>query len=124
VPTRQEQELLAQAAELIAQGWCQRALAEDRFGREVLPWSEGACRWSPLGALTRVSSQSGRSSAESFEVAYTALSLATGGRPEDWNAAPWRTRRHVLSAFVRAREFLPEARDQLRIRGEAQRSSR
>jgi hypothetical protein len=51
---------------------------------------------------------------EVFEAAYAALALATGGRPEEWNAARWRTQRHVLRAFAHAREYLPEAWRQLR----------
>jgi hypothetical protein len=101
--------LLAEAAELIAGGWSQRALARDRDGREVEPWSERACRWSPLGALTKVWHERRGVELEVFEAAYAALALATGGRPEEWNAARWRSKRHVLRAFVRAREYLPEA---------------
>jgi hypothetical protein len=105
--------LLAEAAELIGSGWCQRALARDQKGREVEPWSESACRWSPLGALTRVWHERRGSELDVFEAAYAALALATGGRPEEWNAARWRSKRHVLRAFDRAREYLPEAWRQL-----------
>jgi hypothetical protein len=101
--------LLAEAAALIAGGWSQKALARDRNGREVEPWSESACRWSPLGALTKVWHERRGVELEVFEAAYAALALATGGRPEEWNAARWRTKRHVLRAFAHAREYLPEA---------------
>lgn len=101
--------LLSDAAELIADGWCQRALARDRHGREVEPWSDDACCWSPLGALTRVWHERRGTELEIFEAAYAGLSLATGGRPEEWNAARWRTKRHVLRAFAHARGYLPEA---------------
>jgi hypothetical protein len=47
---------------------------------------------------------------EVLEVAYAALGIATGGRPEEWGAAPWRTAWHVLSAFSRARQLVPQAR--------------
>jgi hypothetical protein len=108
------EQLLAGAAELIAKGWCQNSLAEDRDGRQVEPWSEAACRWSPLGALTRVWHERRGVEVEVFEVAYAALALATGGRPEEWNAARWRTRRHVLRAFARARRCVPQAWQQIR----------
>jgi hypothetical protein len=101
--------LLEDAAALIAAGWSQRALARDPDGREVEPWSDTARAWSPLGAMTKVWHESSGDELEVFETAYAALALATGGRPEEWNAARWRTRRHVLGAFARAREYLPKA---------------
>jgi hypothetical protein len=113
-PLPNAEQLLAGAAELIERGWCQHALAEDQDGRQVEPWSESACRWSPLGALTRVWHERRGVEVEVFEVAYAALALATGGRPEEWNAARWRTKRHVLRAFARARRFLPHAWRQIR----------
>jgi hypothetical protein len=106
-------QLLRAAAELVASGWCQNALAEDAFGRQVEPWSPRATRWSPLGALTRVWHERRGVELEVFETAYAALALATGGRPEEWNGARWRTKRHVLRAFARARAYLPEAREQI-----------
>lgn len=109
-----DEQLLARARELVAQSWCRRAPAEDRFGRPVEPWSASACRWSALGALTKVCYES---RGEGVEAAYEALSLATGGRPEAWNAARWRTKWHVLSAFARARDYLPEARRRVRAGG-------
>jgi hypothetical protein len=71
-------------------------------GRRVEPWSESARLWSPLGALLRAWYESPSSDVEAFRLAYVALANATGGRLEEWNAARWRTRRHVLSAFRRA----------------------
>lgn len=106
--------LLADAAERIAEGWCRTSLAEDRRGRRVAPWADTACCWSPLGALLAVWSQCHGAGSGALGTAYAALALATGGRPEEWNAAPWRTRRHVLSAFTRARTNVPDARRQLR----------
>jgi hypothetical protein len=101
--------LLEEAAGLVAAGWSQRAPARDADGREVEPWSESARRWSPLGALTKVWHDRRGTELDVFEAAYAALALATGGRPEEWNAARWRTHRHVLRAFARARDYLPEA---------------
>lgn len=106
-------QLLQAAAELVASGWCQNALAQDRFGRQVEPWSPQATRWSPLGALTRIWHERRGVEIEVFETAYAAMALATGGRPEEWNGARWRTRRHVLRAFSRARASLPEATQQI-----------
>jgi hypothetical protein len=100
--------LLEEAGALVAAGWSQRALARDSEGREVEPWSQDARRWSPLGALTRVWHERRGTELEIFEAAYAALALATGGRPEEWNAARWRTHRHVIGAFARARGYLPE----------------
>jgi hypothetical protein len=111
-----DEELLRRAARLVAGGWCRQSLAEDRRGRRVEPWSESACRWSPLGALARLWFERGGGGLDAFETAYTSLALATGGRLEEWNAAPWRTKWHVLRAFARAQEFLPEAREQVRAR--------
>lgn len=115
-PIADDEQLLVEAADLVARGWCRSALAEDRHGRRVDPWSEKACRWSPHGALTKVGLERGGGALEAFEVAYTSLALATGGRLEQWNAAPWRTSSHVLSAFERARALLPEARHRVRAR--------
>jgi hypothetical protein len=109
-PLPDDEQLLARAAELVHEGWCQRAAAEDRFGRQVEPWSDDACRWSPLGALLRAWYERGWSGSEAFGAAYFAVALATGGRVAEWNDAPWRTRRHVASAFARAHDYLPEAR--------------
>ena len=47
-------DVLTRAARLVASGWCRNTLAEDRAGRQVAPWSDRACRWSLLGALTPV----------------------------------------------------------------------
>jgi hypothetical protein len=109
----QAERLLTRAAALIESGWSQKALAEDRHGHAVEPWSEDACRWSPLGALIKVAREDG-GGAEVFQLAHAALALATGGRLAAWNAARWRTKWHVLSAFARARGFLPQAGEQLR----------
>jgi hypothetical protein len=105
--------LLTRAAAVIESGWSQKELAEDRHGHAVEPWSEDACRWSPLGALIKVAREDG-GGADVFQLAHAALALATGGRLGEWNAAPWRTKWHVRSAFARARRYLPEAREQLR----------
>ena len=100
----------------IGGGWCQSHLAEDVRGRQVEPWAESARRWSLLGALLGVWVEARCPSGEVLETAYAALALATGGRPEEWNSASWRTSRHVLSAFRRARENVPAARRQLSAR--------
>jgi hypothetical protein len=110
---RSAERLLEEAAALVAAGWSQRALARDEHGREVEPWSESARRWSPLGALTRVWHDCRGTELDVFEAAYAALALATGGRPEEWNAARWRTQRHAVRAFARAREYVPDAWRQL-----------
>jgi hypothetical protein len=113
-----DDEVLRRAARLVASGWCQKGLAADQYGRQVEPWSEDACSWSPLGALARVWFERGGAGLHAFEAAYTSLALASGGRLEEWNAAPWRTKWHVLRAFARAHEFLPEARERMHARND------
>lgn len=98
-------ELLARATELIERGWSQDALARNDDGRIVEPWDETASRWSLLGALLAAWYPSG-TGADSLRRICTAAALATGGRLEEWNAAPWRTTRHVRSALTRARDSL------------------
>jgi len=109
-PPASTDRLLARAAELIDRGWCRNALAEDRRGRQVEPWSESACRWSALGALLAAWRERRGEEADTLAVAYAALAEATGGRVTEWNAADWRTQRHVASAFHRARASVREAR--------------
>lgn len=104
-----DERLLTQARELVRGGWCRSGLAMDRDGRQVEPWSAEACSWSPLGALMAAWFGSAEGH-EPFRVAYTALALATGGRLEEWNAARWRTQRHVLNAFIRAHVSLSQVR--------------
>ena len=105
--------LLARARDLVATGWCQVGLAQDRNGRQVEPWRSAARSWSPLGALLAALYLGSDGSLDSFRIAYTCLALATGGRLEAWNAERWRTQQHVLSAFVRARDLVPSVRRNL-----------
>jgi hypothetical protein len=111
---READQLLVRAEELLARGWCQTALALDEEGRLVEPWSPSARSWSLLGALLAAWYEDPEAGRDSFRIAYTALALATGGRLEEWNAARWRTKRHVASAFARARAHVPALRRQLR----------
>ena len=104
-----DERLLALAAGLVARGWSRTVLAEDGSGRRVEPWSASARSWSPLGALIAIWIRARIERPEVLEIAYAAFTLATGGRPEEWSAAPWRTKWHVLSAFARARQNLPGA---------------
>ena len=105
--------LLARARELVAAGWCQVGLAQDRNGRQVEPWRSAARSWSPLEALLTALYLGSDASLDSFRIAYTCLALATGGRLEAWNAERWRTQQHVLSAFARARDLVPSVRRNL-----------
>jgi hypothetical protein len=107
--------LLEESRLLIARGWCQGALAIDEDSRRVEPWSTSARRWSPLGPLLRAWYESPSADAEAFRIAYTALANATGGRLEEWNAARWRARRHVLNAFGRARAYVPSGASRTRV---------
>jgi hypothetical protein len=108
-----DEQLLTRARDLVARGWCQTGLAQDRDGRVVEPWRSCARAWSPLGALLAALYLGSDGSLDSFRIAYTCLALATGGRLEEWNAARWRTHQHVLSAFERARDFVPGVRRNL-----------
>src|SRR5438874_12877230 len=45
-------ESLRRAHDLVAFGWCQGADATDAEHHPVKPWSERACYWSLLGALS------------------------------------------------------------------------
>jgi len=105
---REAVRLLERAAGLIGDGWCQGCLARDEHGRRVEPWSGRADRWSALGALAAAWFES-RGTFEGFLSAHRSLSVATGGHLEEWNDRRWRTKRHVLSAFGRARAWLPES---------------
>jgi len=105
--------LLARARDLVASGWCQVGLAQDRDGRQVEPWRSAARSWSPLGSLLAALYVGSDGSLDSFRIAYTCLALATGGRLEAWNAERWRTQQHVLSAFARARDLVPSVRRNL-----------
>jgi hypothetical protein len=114
--SREEIELLERASALVSSGWCQRGLAQDLDGRQVEPWSQSACSWSPLGALLGAWYERPDASRDAFVVAYTALALGTGGRLEEWNAARWRAHHHVRNAFDRAFAYLPDARRRVRTR--------
>jgi hypothetical protein len=105
---REAVRLLDRAAELIVDGWCQGSPARDEHGRQVEPWSGRAYRWSALGALAAAWFES-RGTFEGFLSAHRSLSVATGGHLDEWNDRRWRTKRHVLSAFGRARAWLPES---------------
>jgi hypothetical protein len=108
-----DEHLLTRARTLVARGWSQSGLARDDEGRLVEPWRSCARSWSPLGALLAALYLGSEGSVDSFRIAYTCLALATGGRLEEWNAAPWRTQQHVLNAFERARDFVPGVRRNL-----------
>ena len=109
-----DERLLARAAALVARGWCRKAPAQDWRGRPVDPRSDRALRWSPLGALERAWAESPETPRDVFEAARASLALATGGRPDEWNDAPWRTKWHAVSALRRARDYLPQAREEVR----------
>jgi hypothetical protein len=118
----QDLQLLERGAELITRGWCQGALARDSEGREVEPWSGDAASWSALGALLDAWYENEHAGKDAFETAYLALAFATGGHVEEWNGEPWRTQRHVRSAFFRAHEHLAVAARRY-VLGDAQVSS-
>ena len=98
-------EMLADAYELVLNGWCQGADAQDEFGEPVEPASASARRWSASGALTRVWERSEDRFGPPLEAFYTAnLALAAVVRdaPQAWNDAADRTQWQVLDAIALA----------------------
>lgn len=98
-------EMLADAYELVLEGWCQGAEAQDEFGQPVEPSSAGARRWSASGALTRVWERSEDrfgSPLEAFYTANLALVAVVRDAPQAWNDAADRTQWQVLDAIALA----------------------
>jgi hypothetical protein len=97
--------MLADAYELVLNGWCQGADAQDEFGEPVEPASANARRWSASGALTRVWERSEDRFGPPLEAFYTAnLALAAVVRdaPQAWNDGADRTQWQVLDAIALA----------------------
>ena len=98
-------EMLADAYELVLEGWCQGAEAQDEFGQPVEPSSASARRWSASGALTACGREartaSGRRSRRS--TANLALVAVVRDAPQAWNDAADRTQWQVLDAILSRR---------------------
>ena len=101
--------MLADAQELVLDGWCQGCSAQDEMGRPIEPSSAFARRWSAVGALERV----WRRSAEdadlalcAFEQANLALAAAVKAVPQEWNDEAERTAADVLAALREALQLV------------------
>jgi hypothetical protein len=108
------EEMLADAYELVLQGWCQGTAARDEFGEIVEPASAGARAWSAPGALTRVWERSGDrfgDALEAFQVANLALAAVVQEVPQKWNDAEGRTHWQVLDAIALAAHRVSPARE-------------
>lgn len=93
-------DVLRQARERVASGWCQRWLAVDSRGHPIHYSDPNACEFCAMGAI----SVSGNKidSYFAFDLLRTAIgneSIAT------WNDDPFRTQRQVVDAFDKAIEL-------------------
>lgn len=95
-------EVLKQARELVKQGWCQNAFAQNGEGEQVSTWSNRACKFCAWGAIRAV--VDGDHEAE--DGAVRALVRALGKNPEavtgaivNWNDAFGRKQIDVIEAF-------------------------
>jgi hypothetical protein len=99
------EEMLADAYELVLNGWCQGASAKDEHKQPTEPSSAFARQWSAPGALTRVwqrSSDPFGPALEAFQAANLALASVVHAVPQVWNDAEDRTQRQVLDALALA----------------------
>ncbi len=104
--------MLADAYELVLNGWCQGSTAQDAEGRSIEPSSAFARRWSAPGALERVwrrTADGGEEVLEAYERASLALSAAVGDVPQKWNDAAGRRLDEVLDALAVAADKLRPA---------------
>ena len=99
------EEMLADAYELVLNGWCQGMAARDEFGEPVEPFSASARGWSAAGALARIWERSDDRfgpALDAFQVANLALAVVVGEVPQVWNDAEGRTQWEVLDALALA----------------------
>jgi hypothetical protein len=99
------EEMLADAYELVLNGWCQGVAARDEFGEPVEPSSASARGWSAPGALARIWERSNDRfgpALDAFQVANLALAAVVGEVPQVWNDAEGRTQWQVLDALALA----------------------
>jgi hypothetical protein len=104
--------MLADAHELVLNGWCQGTAARNEFGEPVEPASAGARSWSAPGALNRVWERSPDRfgpALEAFEIANLALTAVVGEVPQRWNDAADRTQWQVLDALALAAQEVSPA---------------
>jgi hypothetical protein len=94
-------QLLRDARDLVASGWCQRADARDVRGDEVDAWDDDAAVWSLLGSIVAVLERKAATTGEIPLDELSAALYALAGVIETdslvaWNDAPSRSQREVL----------------------------
>ena len=104
-------EILRRAHDLVAFGWCQGADATDAEHHPVKPWSERACYWSLLGALSAALGTPQQDMPEStariaeLRLALVAISdLVPDWSLQYWNDHPNRTQSGVVQMLAAAHE--------------------
>lgn len=90
-------QILIEARNLIAQGWCQGALARDADNFEVLPTNYSARLWCVAGAVDAVA----QNVFAAQNVFNTLLETLGVNSISVWNDAPERTKVEVLELFDR-----------------------
>jgi hypothetical protein len=115
-------QMLHEAYELVASGWCQGVGAQDEMGRPIEPFSAFARRWSAVGALERVWRRAPGDpdeALEAFQRANLALAAAVKDVPQRWNDQAEQTRDEVLVALMDAPRFVDDPRPHPREAGVA-----
>jgi len=124
-------QLLIEARQLVARGWCHGTYARDDVGRPVLPWDSRASAWSAMGAIARgwflrrtpeLPRACDDPSTEGFLVAACAFSNVVHAAPQTWNDNVALSPRQVVRALERAArevervsaETVAEAREPIR----------
>ena len=97
--------MLADAYELVLNGWCQGATAQDEGGRSIKPASAFARRWSAPGALERIWRRARGDEDDAlaaYQRACLALAATVRDLPQRWNDVPGRRLDEVLDAVAMA----------------------
>lgn len=98
-------EILREGRRLVAQGWCQGAMAKDAAGRACEACSPAAVAFDPLGAIERATLNlldgDRRYLIQNYYKGFYALvrDLHTHSRLAAWNDDPLRTQADVLERF-------------------------
>mgnify|MGYP006288290745 CR=1 FL=1 len=97
-------EILKDARELVAQGWCQCAHARSETGRALDIWTKpSGCAYCAEGALIMASCAT--EDQEEITDAWNVLREVVGTKSLYlWNDAPGRTKAEILAAFDEAIE--------------------
>jgi hypothetical protein len=100
--------MLAEAYELVLNGWCQGTSAQDEEGRVIEPSSAFARRWSAPGALERIwrRADDHELMLDAYQRANLALAAVVRDVPQRWNDAAGRRLDEVLDSLAAASEQL------------------